>query len=200
MARREVVQSSALGDGATQKWMDRDFAKWDSTDPKQMSSLRRVMNYIGERKAPKYPYVIDRALAETGATLYKAQCAECHEPGGRRFGTVIPLEEIGTDRHRLDMWTQGAVTAYNAYGDGRPWKFSGFRKTNGYTSVPLDGIWLTAPYLHNGSVPSLYWLLKPAAGTVTSTSSALPASTVAGAFTRSTCRSFGRRGCPTPTV
>jgi hypothetical protein len=23
-------------------------------------------------------------------------------------------------------------------------------------------VWATAPYLHNGSVPSLYWLLKPA--------------------------------------
>jgi processive rubber oxygenase RoxA-like protein len=32
-----------------------------------------------------------------------------------------------------------------------------------YRARPLNGIWATAPYLHNGSVPSLYWLLKPAA-------------------------------------
>ncbi|MFB6447735.1 di-heme-cytochrome C peroxidase [Bradyrhizobium tunisiense] len=31
-----------------------------------------------------------------------------------------------------------------------------------YRARPLNGIWATAPYLHNGSVPSLYWLLKPA--------------------------------------
>jgi hypothetical protein len=43
-ALREVVQSSAIGDGATIAWVDRDYAKWDSTDPKAMSSLRRVMN------------------------------------------------------------------------------------------------------------------------------------------------------------
>ncbi|MGY8668536.1 di-heme-cytochrome C peroxidase, partial [Bradyrhizobium sp. UFLA05-109] len=30
-----------------------------------------------------------------------------------------------------------------------------------YRARPLNGIWATAPYLHNGSVPSLYWLLKP---------------------------------------
>ncbi len=30
-------------------------------------------------------------------------------------------------------------------------------------SVPLDGLWLRAPYLHNGSVPSLTDLLEPAA-------------------------------------
>ena len=38
-----------------------------------------------------------------------------------------------------------------------------FRKTNGYANLPLDGIWLRAPYLHNGSVPNLRELLEPAA-------------------------------------
>ncbi|MDR3495382.1 MAG: di-heme-cytochrome C peroxidase [Ancalomicrobiaceae bacterium] len=33
----------------------------------------------------------------------------------------------------------------------------------GYRSRPLNGIWATAPYLHDGSVPTLYDLLKPAA-------------------------------------
>jgi cytochrome c5 len=31
-----------------------------------------------------------------------------------------------------------------------------------YRARPLNGVWATAPYLHNGSVPSLYWMLKPA--------------------------------------
>ena len=158
---REVVQSSAIGDGATTKWVDRDYARWNETDPKRMSSLRRVMNYIGDLPAPKYPFPIDSTLASAGAGTYKTLCAECHEAGGRRTGSVIPLEEIGTDRHRLDMWTPGAAGAYNAYGAGHDWKFSNFRKTNGYTATPLDGIWLTGPYLHNGSVPTLTDLLEP---------------------------------------
>jgi hypothetical protein len=158
---REVVQSSALGDGASRRWVERDYAKWNETDPRKMSSLRRVLNYIGSVPAPKYPLPVDSALAAIGGPLYKAQCAECHEAGGRRFSEVIPLEEIGTDRHRLDMWTESAAKAYLAYGDDYSWKFSKFRKTNGYTSVPLEGIWLTAPYLHNGSVPTLADLLQP---------------------------------------
>ena len=32
----------------------------------------------------------------------------------------------------------------------------------GYKARPLDGIWATAPFLHNGSVPTLYDLLLPA--------------------------------------
>ena len=33
--------------------------------------------------------------------------------------------------------------------------------TLGYVARPLEGIWATAPYLHNGSVPTLDDLLKP---------------------------------------
>src|SRR5258708_30584808 len=31
---------------------------------------------------------------------------------------------------------------------------------NGFFAPPLDGIWITAPYLHNGSVPTLEALLN----------------------------------------
>ncbi len=40
---------------------------------------------------------------------------------------------------------------------------SNFRKTYGYANMPLDGLWLRAPYLHNGSVPDLAALLEHAA-------------------------------------
>ena len=49
----------------------------------------------------------------------------------------------------------------NTIGTGKPWKFSHFRKTEGYANMPLDGVWLRAPYLHNGSVPTLRALLFP---------------------------------------
>ena len=45
---------------------------------------------------------------------------------------------------------------------GYPWRFQHFRKTFGYANMPLDGLWLRAPYLHNGSVPTLRDLLEPA--------------------------------------
>lgn len=35
--------------------------------------------------------------------------------------------------------------------------------SKGYLAPPLLGIWATAPYLHNGSVPTLWDLLNPAA-------------------------------------
>ena len=38
----------------------------------------------------------------------------------------------------------------------------------GYKARPLNGVWATAPYLHNGSVPNLSELLKPAGDRVKS--------------------------------
>jgi hypothetical protein len=156
----EVVLSSAIGDGATSNWVDRDVSRWNSTDPQNMSSLRRVQNYISAVQPPQYPLPIDQPLADRGAEIYKAGCANCHELGAPRTGTVVPVDEVGTDRHRLDMWTPGSAAAYNAYGEGHDWKFSHFRTTGGYVSVALEGLWLRAPLLHNGSVPTMADLLE----------------------------------------
>src|SRR5205823_4790006 len=33
-------------------------------------------------------------------------------------------------------------------------------ETPGYQAPPLDGVWATAPYFHNGSVPTIYHVLN----------------------------------------
>jgi hypothetical protein len=147
---REVVLSSALGDGASRKSIP-------------LPSLARIEQWLMEVQPPAYPYDVDKALAGEGRALYDRQCAQCHAVGGARTGTVVPVDEVGTDRHRLDMWTPAAPVAYNAFAKGYPWAFTGFKKTGGYVTMPLDGVWLRAPYLHNGSVPSLQELFDPPA-------------------------------------
>jgi mono/diheme cytochrome c family protein len=58
--------------------------------------------------------------------------------------------------------TDADVQRYRALRDRcYPARFQHFRKTNGYANMPLDGLWLRAPYLHNGSVPTLRALLDP---------------------------------------
>ena len=58
------------------------------------------------------------------------------------------------------MWIAEAAQSYNAYADKYPWHFQHFRATGGYVNVPLDALWIRAPYLHNGSVPYLEELLE----------------------------------------
>ena len=44
------------------------------------------------------------------------------------------------------------------YREGRP---NCLRASDGYKSRPLNGIWSTAPFLHNGAVPTVYDMLRP---------------------------------------
>lgn len=145
---QDVVLSSALGDSVLPKKLPLD-------------DLKRVENFLLDAPVPRYPFAVDQALASQGGPIYQQSCAVCHAVGGTRTGQVVPLSEVGTDRHRLDSWTKQASDNYNAFGASYPWKFNHFQKTNGYSNVLLDGIWLRAPYLHNGSVPTLTDLLEP---------------------------------------
>lgn len=143
----------------------------------------RMAKYLETAQPPPYPYPVDAALAAQGAGIYQEYCAGCHgareapfrhDPplANEHVGTVVPIAAIGTDRWRLDSYTWllavNQSTLYAGYEKDwgfdppYPQRFSHFRKTNGYANMPLDGIWLRAPYLHNGSVPNLRELLEPA--------------------------------------
>jgi hypothetical protein len=143
----EIFLNSAIGNGANARSVER-------------GSLMRIKQWIFDLKPAPYPFAVDAALAERGRPIYAAHCARCHDFDNEKVGTVIPLWMIGTDRNRLDSWTQAAADAFNALTD-YPWRYTHFRKTEGYVAVALDGIWARAPYLHNGSVPTLTDLLAP---------------------------------------
>jgi hypothetical protein len=152
--------------------------------------LRRVARYLETLAPPRFPEArIDPALAARGEPVYAEHCARCHGAArppfkaggvGERVGTVVPLAAIGTDAARFNSYTpelakaQSLLYAQYPLGDSAgcpddpggkeyPARFTHFRKTEGYASSPLDGLWLRAPYLHNGSVPTLRDLLKPGA-------------------------------------
>lgn len=78
------------------------------------------------------------------------------------LGHTVGLARIGTDPGRWQSYTREFAAAQNLLYAGYPWRFHRFRKTDGYASQPLDGIWARSPYLHNGSVPTLRDLLEPA--------------------------------------
>lgn len=143
----ERNKSAAIGAGATP----------DSLD---LAALDRIAQWILDLKPPPFPADrLNAARAAAGRPIYQQQCASCHDVGQAKVGQTVDIAEIGTDAERLTSFTPELATAMNTIGGGKPWKFSHFRKTNGYASMPLDGIWLRAPYLHNGSVPTLRALL-----------------------------------------
>lgn len=156
----QTMISGAIGDGLTRQGL-----------PGANDNFDVVSDFIRHMPAPKSPYRSDLDPSDPyfvaekdvmkGKEIYMGLCADCHEPGGTRFRTPIDITEVGTDRHRMDMWSHDARDAYAAYEDGYYWGFDEFRKSNGYLAFNLDGLWLRGPYLHNGSVPHLRALLMP---------------------------------------
>jgi len=156
----ETVVSGAIGDGMTYKSYGQieanlsrimDFVRLQGPPPSPFSTVKPAGD----------PYHLDAAAVDAGQAIYTAQCAVCHEATGARYRTPIPIVEVGTDRHRIDMWTPAARDRYAAYEPQYDWDFTNFQKTEGYVATGLRGLWLRGPYLHNGSVPTLRALLAP---------------------------------------
>jgi cytochrome c5 len=124
-----------------------------------LPSFNRVTNFLWTLQPAAYPFPIDHAAAERGKSVFDQQCAGCHAFGAKSTGQVEDIAQIGTDRHRLDSFSAALVDKFHSI-DNPPFKFDAYRKTNGYANVPLDGIWVRAPYLHNGSVPNLQAMLE----------------------------------------
>ena len=147
---RSVIIDSALGLGAPPKEPFLQRMQW-------------LEEFLRALPAPKYPLPIDAGLVAQGKPVFDRYCADCHGEDGARTRKVIDIAEIGTDRERLDTWTQVAADGANATVKSFGIDRTPMIKTNGYIGHPMDGIWLRAPYLHNGSVPTLRDLLEPPA-------------------------------------
>lgn len=149
--------SAAIGAGVTPKTAD-------------IPAVKRVAAWLLDLKPPPSPHRPDPGAALRGAQIYRQGCAACHgyQDGGRYvfqgqyLGKVTPVGLLGTDPNRLNSYT--IAFRNRQIGEifkGTPYAFSHFKKTDGYANAPLDGLWLRAPYLHNGSVPTLADLLEP---------------------------------------
>jgi hypothetical protein len=123
-------------------------------------AFRDVQAFLRSIEPPKYPFPIDAAKAARGRVVFEANCAKCHGtygPDGSYPNKIIPLEKIGTDPARSKGLSDRLVAHYNSTWLGAEYPVE--TKRVGYQAPPLDGIWATAPYLHNGSVPTLQTLL-----------------------------------------
>lgn len=152
------------------------FRQWES-------DFRNVFAFLSELRPPKFPMPIDHEKANQGRAIFNEHCARCHGTYSNNTSPVsgsgiaatgnedsykddypeilVDIDDVGTDRVRLDSLTPLHRRSY-----GESW-FADYGKqetiedVNGYVAPPLDGIWASAPYLHNGSVPTLWHLLHP---------------------------------------
>ena len=138
----------------------------DTTEAKEVSThFGDVLAFIKSIQPPKYPYTINTQLAATGKEVFIATCSRCHgDYGGedKYPNLLIPESIIQTDSMLFKSNYQNPqfVNWFNKSWYAKGEHAARLESYNGYVAPPLDGIWITAPYLHNGSVPTLQALLN----------------------------------------
>jgi hypothetical protein len=147
--------------------------------------------FIDNLPPPPYPFTsVDLARAREGKALFKSNCANCHMPRNQTIYPAAKLGvdpnrtmvNTSVSRYGLAALVTEACSIYGENNKGQPgadwcvpqgdWQArldEYFRDTprrvaegtNGYKADVLHGIWGQAPYLHNGSVPTLGQLVCP---------------------------------------
>jgi mono/diheme cytochrome c family protein len=125
------------------------------------AQARDVFQFLGQYRAPPFPIELDPKRIKRGAAIYARSCANCHgayDLSARPVLQSLPnaLHAFSTDPARHDVFTRDLAarveaSAYGALVDAR--------QTKQYAAPILTGLWMSAPYFHNGSVPSLVALV-----------------------------------------
>lgn len=169
LKKKNALYYNALGRG--------DFARLSSAsgmltmlDSAEARRIDRrmvdIMAWIRTLEPPVYPHKVDQVLAAQGKLVFEKNCTKCHGTYGGTTETypnlLVKLATIGTDP-ALSNTYQTYPEYHNWY--NASWYAKDANKgqllpNDGYIAPPLDGIWATAPYLHNGSVPTLADLLN----------------------------------------
>jgi hypothetical protein len=137
----------------------------------QKRSVDQVGAWIDALPPPEWPFGAQKGDAQKGRVVFDKMCVGCHGSYDRAARTVDvskspgyqkPHPDVGTDAERWKAFPDVAANLLNDFGERRQlWPARAFRGSQGgYISGPLDGLWARAPYLHNGSVPTLDDLLR----------------------------------------
>ena len=147
------------------------------------------VTFLGGLRAPPAPTQDAAQVARGRAVFEAARCSACHHLDDVGLDGVVTLDTSTTGRERLpgedEAFPSGSIRTSRAHrilqdGDGEGGGSGtdaglgdliafiignelAVRRTDGYRVNTLRGLWATAPYLHNGSVPTLEALLAPVA-------------------------------------
>lgn len=126
--------------------------------------FRDLEQYILSLESPRYPLPVDEKLAASGQAVYQETCARCHgelnEQGKPEYeAKLIEIAKIGTDPELMEQQSGPEHERFRKFGEETFVMLYGeslsVTLNRGYIVPPLSGVWATAPYLHNGSVPTL---------------------------------------------
>jgi mono/diheme cytochrome c family protein len=139
---------------------EKSLAELQALEP----TMADMTAYMRSLSPPRYPFPIDAARAQRGRATFEERCSKCHglyDDDGSILdypNEIVALKTIGTDPARAVGMSDKMVAHYNSTWFAERHKADPVMK--GYQAPPLRGVWATAPYFHNGSVPTLHHVLK----------------------------------------
>ncbi len=173
VAKKNALYYTAVGRGDKTKLIFQASVLGipDSSQARQaQGAFVHVLAWLRTLEPPKYPGEINAVLAKAGKIVFEDQCASCHGNygtiGGDRSDDTYPNKVLSIEAVRTDplyasyALSSGITEWYNNSWFASSYPRSRFEPEAGYIAPPLDGIWATAPYLHNGAVPTIEHLLK----------------------------------------
>ncbi|MEM7658344.1 MAG: hypothetical protein AAF399_19615 [Bacteroidota bacterium] len=167
--KKEALYYNGMGRGDFTKLLMQASTQGikDSTAARKVQQrFDDVLAWLNELEPPKWPREVDAGLAAKGKLLFEANCSKCHGKYGefpQYPNKLVPVAEVGTDPVYAQYFLEqsGLATWYNQSWYAMSAPQSELKPSNGYVAPPLDGVWASAPYLHNGSVPTLAALIDP---------------------------------------
>ena len=164
-------------DVMAQYFMDRHIGVSHSLSPAHLDVVKDVLRFAIETKAPAFPAQLDPDKMAAGEKIFHERpitaigggtCAGCHGTYHRQDGALqvqFPSRyvNVGTDSAVFESGRYFMNTVKRRVPPEELPNFGTYPQSPGYLAPPLVGIWAAAPYLHNGSVPTLYAVLKSSA-------------------------------------
>lgn len=168
--KKQALYYNGMGQGSFNKLLMQAsvLGVVDSTQARSiLAQFDDVVAWAAHLEPPVYPEPIDAELAALGETVFEEHCNKCHGSYGaveEYPGKLIAIDQVKTDPYYALYFTEHSSLAdwYNKSWFALQPPLSAMNPEPGYIAPPLDGIWATAPFLHNGSVPTLEALLNSA--------------------------------------
>jgi len=169
LKKKNALYYCALGSGDYTKLLQQVSIVGivDSTQAREMNNeFDDLLAFLNTIEPPQYPETINADLALQGKSIFNENCASCHGTYGdveTYPNLLVHIDEVGTDEAYAQSFREPAgfgefmEASWYTQSPNSP---ATFTANLGYVAPPLDGIWASAPYLHNGSVPDLQSLLN----------------------------------------
>ncbi len=161
-------------DQMAENFMHRHIGVSKQIAPRHLPKVKDVMHFVVQTKAPPYPWPLDSERVERGRKVFHEKklgrrgiktCATCHgnyrlENGKLIVEYVDYYEDVSTDPAVFEVGKYMMDKTLKRVDPAEVPNYKPYEQERGYPAPPLMGVWASAPYLHNGSIPTLYDVIK----------------------------------------